>query len=213
MRKFFILPLFSLLLSPLLVTNSLSAADDGVFFNTPKAGIVKIIEPVEQPAVKENTKQNVVKTPVNAKTTPVTRVVAPTTTNTITITGKTLSITDVSNTTTDAKNHVNKYGDKFLYGHNTSGVFGNLKQLSEGDTFSVTYNNVLTSYKIEKIVIFEKNAENGKLQLDGSGNYMLSVSKAKFGIKAYDLSIMTCHGTSYGNGDASHRLVIFANRI
>ena len=29
----------------------------------------------------------------------------------------------------------------------------------------------------------------------------------------YDMVVMTCYGTSYGNGDASHRLVLFANRI
>ena len=63
------------------------------------------------------------------------------------------------------------------------------------------------------MVIFEKNAESELLQLNGFGDYMYAVSLAVFDGVQYDMALMTCYGTSYGNGDASHRLVIFANMI
>lgn len=131
----------------------------------------------------------------------------------ITIAGRTLDIVDVSDTTVDAGGHVNKYGDRFLYGHNTSNVFGGLTSLGVGSRFSVTYDGDTTYYVVTKVVIYEKNRDTGKLQLNGSGSYMRSVANAKYDGVQYDLSIMTCYGTSYGNGDASHRLVLFANAI
>ena len=42
---------------------------------------------------------------------------------------------------------------------------------------------------------------------------MSAVAGARHGRVQYDLALMTCYGTSYGNGDASHRLVVFANRL
>ena len=131
----------------------------------------------------------------------------------ITIAGRTLDIVDVSDTTVDAGGHVNKYGDRFLYGHNTSNVFGGLTSLGVGSRFSVTYDGDTTYYAVTQIVIYEKNRDTGKLQLNGAGSYMRSVANAKYDGVQYDLSIMTCYGTSYGNGDASHRLVLFANAI
>lgn len=131
----------------------------------------------------------------------------------IAIAGKTLEIVDVSDTTVDSGGHVNKYGDRFLYGHNTANVFGGLTSLGVGSRFSVTYDGDTTYYEVNKVVIYEKNRDTGKLQLNGSGSYMRSVANAKYDGTQYDLSIMTCYGTSYGNGDASHRLVIFADAI
>ena len=133
--------------------------------------------------------------------------------NNITVAGRTLAIVDVADTTVNSGDHVNKYGDRFLYGHNTADVFGGLTSLGVGSTFSVTYGGVTTNYQVAKIVIFEKNVENGRLQLNGAGNYMRAVANAKSDGVQYGLSLMTCYGTSYGNGDASHRWVIFANAI
>ena len=133
--------------------------------------------------------------------------------NTISIAGKYLEVVDVDSTLDDSGEHVNKYGDRFLYGHNSWNVFGSLVNLGVGETFSVYYGGVNQNYQISKIVIYEKNANTGKLQINGEGSYMNAVAKAKNSGVQYDLSIMTCYGTSYGNGDASHRLVIFANAI
>ncbi|MBR2837084.1 sortase [Candidatus Saccharibacteria bacterium] len=148
------------------------------------------------------------------ETTPVYEVPAPVIkANNIQITGRTLEIMDVNSTLVDAGNHVNKYGEKFLYGHNTTGVFADLPSLGIGGTFTVTYNGKITTYKVQKTVVFEKNAANGLLQINGSGNYMNAVSKARFDGAKYDLSLMTCYGTNLGGGEATHRFVVFANVI
>lgn len=133
--------------------------------------------------------------------------------NTIVIAGRKLDIVDVASTAVDSGSHVNKYGDKFLYGHNTAGVFGGIVSLGAGSMFSVTYDGVSRNYVVAKTVIYEKNIETGKLQLNGAGSYMGAVADARNEGVKYDLSLMTCYGVSYGNGDASHRFVIFANEI
>ncbi|MBR3228644.1 sortase [Candidatus Saccharibacteria bacterium] len=149
--------------------------------------------------------------PVQTAVAPAPVYVAPA--NSITIAGKTHEIVNVSSTTVDSGTHVNKYGEKFLYGHNSGAVFGSLTSVGVGSTFSVNTNGITSNYSVAKVVIYEKNVSAGTLQLNGAGNYMRQVANAKSDGVYYDLSIMTCYGTSYGNGDASHRYVIFANRI
>lgn len=131
--------------------------------------------------------------------------------NSISIAGRTIPVVDVANTTVNAGNHVNKYGNNFYYGHNTSAVFGGIVNLGVGDVFSISYNGVTHNYRVSKTMIFEKNVEKGLLQLNGSGSYMKNVSLARSNGVQYSVSLMTCYGVSYGNGDASHRFVIFAN--
>ena len=138
----------------------------------------------------------------------------------IQIAGNWVNVYNVDSTALDAGNSVYRfinntkgYDGRFLYGHNSSKVFGGLKNLSNGATFTVTLNNETVTYKIVEKVIFEKNQETGKLTLNGAGSYMNNVARAKYNGSQYDLSIMTCHGQSLGHGDATHRLVIFANRI
>ena len=133
--------------------------------------------------------------------------------NSIAIAGRALAIVDVADTSVDSGDHVNKYGSKFLYGHNSGAVFGGLLNMGVGNTFVVVYAGTATTYRVAKIVIFEKNTQTGQLQLNGSGNYMKSVANARSGGVQYDMALMTCYGTMYGNGDASHRWVIFANKV
>ncbi|MBR2709961.1 sortase [Candidatus Saccharibacteria bacterium] len=133
--------------------------------------------------------------------------------NSITIAGRTIEIVNVASTTVNAGNHVNKYGEKFLYGHNSYNVFGALLGLNAGATFSVKTDGVTKNYVVSRAETFEKNRETGKLQKDGKGSLMYAVSLATYGGVSYDLALMTCAGTSYGNGDASHRYVLFANQI
>ena len=131
--------------------------------------------------------------------------------NNIAIAGRVLEVVDVADTTVDAGNHVNRYGGKFFYGHNSGAVFGGLTSVGEGSVFSVTSGGVTTNYQVAKVVIFEKN--DGKLQLNGNGSFMNAVAGATHLGVHYSVAVMTCYGTSYGNGDASHRLVLFANAV
>lgn len=133
--------------------------------------------------------------------------------NNIAIAGRMIEVVDVASTTVDAGNHVNRFRGKLLYGHNSAGVFGAIVGLGVGATFSVTTNGVTTNYRVANTVTFEKNTSTGQLQLNGAGSYMNGVAAAYYGGTYYDLALMTCAGTSYGNGDASHRFVIFATAI
>lgn len=132
--------------------------------------------------------------------------------NNIQVAGRTLRIVDVADTLAEAGNHVNKYGSKFLYGHNTGAVFGGLAGLGYGSVFTVTYGGVTTNYSVANIVVFEKSA-GGLLQINGYGDYMNAVSRAVYNGTYYDIALMTCAGTSLGGGDATHRLVIYAYAI
>ena len=131
--------------------------------------------------------------------------------NNIQIAGRVIEIVDVASTEVNAGNHVNKYGEKFLYGHNSAGVFGGLYNVGAGSVFAMSYGGTTRNYQVMQVVVFKKN--DGMLQLEGEGNYMGAVSRARYAGVNYDLSMMTCYGTMYSGGDASHRLVLFANAI
>ena len=162
-----------------------------------------------------------------ATETPVTPAVAPAPKlkpNQIVIGGRTIPMTIVKDTRADAGNHVNMYCgsnaacNKFIYGHNSSAVFGSLKNLRVGvDTFAVTLNGATSTYRIVNKVIYDYElGGNGALRLNGdtSINYMNRTAKAKDNNNVqYDLALMTCHGQSLGSGNAAQRLVFFANKI
>ena len=197
----------------------LAATDDFALSGIDNTGVVETVPlPEPEPEIEpEPTKASVA--PAKAPSAGVAAAGAPVATvavapvNNIQVAGRTIQIVDVADTVVDSGNHVNKYGSRFLYGHNSAGVFGGLAGVGVGGGFSVTYGGVTTNYQVANVVIFEKNAESGLLQLNGFGDYMYAVSSAVFDGVQYDMALMTCYGTSYGNGDASHRLVIFANMI
>lgn len=97
------------------------------------------------------------------------------------------------------------YNTRFIYGHNSSDTFGFLKNLSVGTEFSVTLNGTTKRYKITKKDTLTREAFS-------NSSTRRQVYTASFG-GSFDLSIMTCAGTNYGNGDASHRLIIQASRV
>ncbi|MBR3132275.1 hypothetical protein IKG33_02615 [Candidatus Saccharibacteria bacterium] len=213
MKRLFLLVLVSLIG----IINSpefLMASDTVSITGIDNTGIVETVPlPEPEPVVVEISKPLSTQASVLTSAPAPVRPVVPT--NSISFLGRTINIVDVNDTTVNAGNHVNKYGSKFLYGHNSAGVFGALTGLGVGSTFSVIYNGVVTNYQVREVITYEKNTDNGRLQLNGRGNYMRAVANAtnKDTGAVYDISLMTCAGTSYGNGDASHRLVIFANVI
>ena len=130
--------------------------------------------------------------------------------NNMLIGGRMLEVIPVGSTLVDAGNHVNKYGS-LLYGHNSYNVFAPVLNMDIGSTFTVTYNGVTTTYRVAYTKTFEKNGE--LLQLNGSGDFMDAVSRAVYMGTSYGISVMTCAGQSLGNGDATHRYVLFANAV
>lgn len=195
----------------------LMASDDFALSGLNNNGIVETV-PIVEDAVQEEEpidetsayETSVYEVPAYA---PVYEPVYVAPSNTISIAGRTLDVVDVADTTVDAGSHVNKYGDRFFYGHNSAGVFGGLVNVGVGNVFSVIYGGITTTYRVAKVVIYEKNQSSGRLQLNGSGNYMRQVANAKSEGIQYSISLMTCYGESLGGGDATHRLVIFANAI
>lgn len=105
--------------------------------------------------------------------------------------------------------YVYRYGS-LLYGHNSYNVFGGLSDYGVGNTFTITENGVATTYVVSEVAMFEKNQDNGKLQIDGSGSYMNGIVRGAWG---HSVALMTCAGTPLGNGKATHRLVVFADAI
>lgn len=221
-KRLFLLLFLSLI--GVINTPSFLTADDSFIAKQPEFHAVKTVEIEETAEINEvaqvNEDQNNISnnTPVMSLNTPVVaeQVVAPAPVvpiNHIDIAGRTLEIVTVNDTAVDSGNHVNRYGSRFLYGHNTGAVFGGLVNLGVGSSFTVSIDGTSMTYQVKKVVIFEKNTANGRLQLNGEGNYMRKVANATHEGVQYGLSLMTCYGTSYGNGDASHRLVLFADAV
>lgn len=97
--------------------------------------------------------------------------------------------------------------DKLLYAHNSANLFGNLNSIANGEIFTVTENGVVKSYRVAEKVVYEKNADG---QLNNNPYLMGNIVKSAMG---HSIALMTCTGTSYGNGDASHRLVVYADAV
>ncbi len=216
--------LFLLLLSSLIgvvITPGFLTADDVVSVTGLDAsGIVETVplpesKPKAEPVpvvAKANAKNtatsnNVTYTVPKPVTQPTSQKVAPA--NAISIAGRVLPIVDVADTAVNAGNHVNKYGSKFLYGHNSSNVFGFLPGMKVGNVFTVAYGGTSRNYQIREVQIFRKASET-TLEANGQTYRMTAIANGK---GRYEMVLMTCYGTSYGNGDASHRFVVFADAI
>jgi len=136
--------------------------------------------------------------------------------NSITIAGNTIEIVNVSSID-DSGNHVNRF-QKLLYGHNYSSIFGGISSLGVGSTFVIRVNGRETTYKVGSKIYYDKDnsTKAGALRRPGSSqNYMNSIARGYDydAGRSYDVAIMTCAGKSLGGGDATKRLVLFANAI
>ena len=69
----------------------------------------------------------------------------------------------------------------------------------------VCYAGFMT-YNVSERVVYEKT---DAYSLNGSRAVMKNLKNSAYG---HDFALMTCYGTSLGNGDATHRLVIFADK-
>ena len=94
---------------------------------------------------------------------------------------------------------------KLVYGHNSGNLLGNLSGRAVGEVFTITEGGVVRNYQVMSMAVYAKTAD-GNLENDPS--LMRNIA---YGAMGYDVALMTCYGTSYGNGDASHRLVVYAN--
>ena len=200
-------------------TSATAVAEQAATTPTDSADTAVITAPVSAPTTTPEVAQTpVVAAPASTSTpAPVSApapVVVPA--DSIAIAGRTINIVDVNSTTVASGDHVNFYRNKFLYGHNSSAIFGDLKNLSIGATFTITHDGVTSTYRIMNRVVYQyEETGNGALRLNGDGrNYFLNTVRAKDNNDMqYAVSLMTCHGVSYGGDNATERLVLFANKI
>ncbi len=190
MAKRLFLLLISSLIEVVFGANILSATDI-VLTKTPGYDAVEtVIEPeIEEPIIEEVSSEQVVE------------YYAP-------VIPKNYTVTSVTSEIVEYPSYYDIYRTgKFIYAHNSSNLFGSLGYLNYGEIFTITEGGVTRSYRVMDKVIYEK-AANGLL------NGSKAVTKeVEYNANGYDISMMTCYGMMYGNGDASHRLVLFANAI
>ena len=204
--------LFLLLICSLLgIVNApdiLTASDMAPVAGLSNVGVVETV-PLPEPEPEPVIVTAAVSRPQVTYTAPAVQPVEVAPANSISIAGRVIPVVDVADTAVDAGNHVNKYGAKFLYGHNTSAVFGNLTSVGVGNVFTVAYNGTSRNYQVQEVQIFEKTSPT-QLSVDGRDYRMSFIANGK---NRYDLVLMTCYGTMLGGGDATHRYVVFANAV
>lgn len=97
---------------------------------------------------------------------------------------------------------------KLIYAHNSANLLGNLKNLSYGEVFYITEPSGTKAYQVMAMPTYNKT-DDGYLEHDP---YLMG--KIKNTALGYDLALMTCAGLPVGNnGDATQRLVVFANEV
>lgn len=133
---------------------------------------------------------------------------APSYSSSVTIMGRTLEIIDTNTTASTPSSQVARfvrggaYDGRFLFAHNYSWLFGGLANLYSGYTFSTNIYGTTHNYRVAYVITVPNDA--------ALANNMNDIAKAKYNGVQYSLSLMTCAGTSYGNGNASHRTLVFA---
>ena len=165
------------------------------------------IEPVETP---EEASKTDVSLGYRAGTTVRTQTNTAVRTNYISILGRTIDLFVSNDTSINAGSKVARfisgnYNGQFYYGHNSSNVFAGLANLPIGSTFTINLDGINYTYRVENVVTVPNDEALAK--------NMKYIARANYDGRSYDISLMTCAGTPYGNGNATHRTILFANNI
>ena len=96
---------------------------------------------------------------------------------------------------------------KLVYGHNSSNLLGNLGSLAIGEVFTITEGGVIKNYRVADKLTYAKTADGN---LENDPRLMRNIAYTAMG---HDVALMTCAGVSLGGGDATHRLVVYADAI
>ena len=213
MKRLIIL-LFSSFLGIVGAPEVLMASDDYALSGLDNTGIVEtvIIEETQDEPIAEEVQEEPVAIAPQEPVLP---------DNYITVGGRTIEIIDSNDTRNDAGRYAARYNDTFIYGHNSNVVFDVLYGVRIGNTFTIVYNGTATTYMIRNVIIYRKTGDtalrvdDASSGINGTDVPMKYIAKGQEmpGGAQYNIALMTCYGTSYGNGDASHRLVVFADAI
>ena len=121
----------------------------------------------------------------------------------VTINGVDIPMFAAMDTTVNPGSRAALYG-RLLYGHRGT-AFGAISSLPIGAQFTITRNGAT-----ETSVVVNSTT----LDRDTTARFMYALtSSASFKGQTYSLTLMTCAGAPGDNGDASHRSIVFANRI
>lgn len=206
MAKRLFLLLFSAFIGIIGSPEVLMASDSYELVGISNVGVVETI-PVEEPAV-EVAEESVAPAPITTTTyaAPAPVYVAPQIAN-YTVSFYINSVDEYTNTVNSLRyDGIYKFR-KMIYGHNTGNLLGSLTSRYIGENFTITEGGVVKQYVVSDIQIYRKT-EDG--YLENNRKLMSNIANTAMG---YDVALFTCYGTSYGNGDASHRLVVFANAV
>ena len=94
-----------------------------------------------------------------------------------------------------------------IYGHNSWDLMGSLANRYTGEVFTITEGGVARNYRVAAIVMYEKTADG---YLNGDPFLM---GDLVYGAMGHSVAMMTCAGQMLGGGDATHRLVVFADAM
>lgn len=158
---------------------------------------ISLVDEIDTGAIHSSYSSSFVPAPVHYSSTPVSA------TNYISILGRNIGIVDSGTTDWTPDNLVARYkGGRFYYAHNKSSLFGGLAGLSRGSIFTIFVDGEAQSYVVADNITIPK----GDIKMN-------KVVKAVNNGVQYSISLMTCAGTMLGGGDATHRTIVFANRI
>ena len=102
--------------------------------------------------------------------------------------------------------------NQYIFGHSSASIFGSLANLPVGTSFGLTIGGDTTQYRISLKEV-SCDYSNPSYPCTNYPEPVLNMSDAVYPFrKGADLAIMTCAGTAIGNGDATHRLTVYATK-
>lgn len=121
----------------------------------------------------------------------------------ITIAGANIPLFAAGNTSVNPGSNAASYG-RLIYGHRGT-AFGNIASLPAGSSFTIARNGAAENYVVAGVIALDRAT---------TARFMYSlVNQASYKGQTYSLILMTCAGAPGDNGDASHRTIVFANRV
>ena len=166
----------------------LTTADTIQLTGISDAGVVETVEPEPEP---------VVETIPEAAYTPV---VAPQATYTVTSYSSGVMVNPAG---------IIKTGN-LIYGHNSGNIMGSLASRYIGETITINEGGVIQGYQITGMITYEKTSDGEYDYLNGDPFIMNDLIDGAMG---HSVALMTCAGQMLPDNDATHRLVVFADRI
>lgn len=193
-----VLSVISVVLSP----TALMATDSVVVSRVSDARAVETVIPPEEPVSAKAPAAGVspVATSVTAP------VVAPVVYNYV-VTNQVGSVDEYVNSHANLSYAAIYKYNKMVYGHNTANLLGSLADLMVGDDITITEGGVVGNYRVAAVALYEKTADG---YLNHDPGLMTRIANTAMG---HSVALFTCAGRSLGGGDATHRLVVYADRV